>query len=139
MTDCNLHTIVRLPNSVFQPYASVATNLLFFTKGSPTKEVWYWEHKLPEGQKAYSKTKPIKVSEFDNIKEWWKNREENEQAWKVDIATIKENGWNLDIKNPHKEEEEEIHSSAELLEMLHSSFQKSEELLEQLKKELVHG
>ncbi len=139
LTDCNLHTIVRLPNSVFQPYASVATNLLFFTKGSPTKEVWYWEHKLPEGQKAYSKTKPIKVSEFDNIKEWWKNREENEQAWKVDIATIKENGWNLDIKNPHKEEEEEIHSSAELLEMLHSSFQKSEELLEQLKRELVHG
>ncbi len=139
LTECNLHTIVRLPNSVFQPYASVATNLLFFTKGAPTKEVWYWEHKLPEGQKAYSKTKPIKLSEFDTIKEWWNNREENEQAWKVGIETIKANGYNLDIKNPHKEEEEVVHSSAELLEMLHSSFAKSEELLSKLKKELANG
>ncbi|MBD3315928.1 MAG: N-6 DNA methylase, partial [Chitinivibrionales bacterium] len=54
LESCNLHTIVRLPNSVFQPYASVATNLLFFTKGTPTKEIWYWEHKLPEGVKSYS-------------------------------------------------------------------------------------
>ena len=138
LTDCNLHTIVRLPNSVFQPYASVATNLLFFTKGTPTKEIWYYEHQLPEGQKAYSKTKPIKISEFDTLKEWWKNKEENEQAWKVDIETIKNNVFNLDIKNPHKKEEEEIHTSAELLNMLHKSFAKSDELLNQLKNELVN-
>ena len=67
---CNINTIVRLPNSVFQPYASVATNLLFFTKGEPTKEIWYWEHHLPEGQKSYSKTKPIQKSEFDSLKAW---------------------------------------------------------------------
>jgi len=133
---CNLHTIVRLPNSVFQPYASVATNLLFFTKGTPTKEIWYYEHKLPITQKAYSKTKPIKISEFDSLKEWWINREENEQAWKVDIKTIKENGFNLDIKNPYKKEEEEIYSSSELLDMLHKSFAKSDKLLNKLKKEL---
>ena len=139
LTDCNLHTIVRLPNSVFQPYASVATNLLFFTKGTPTKEVWYWEHKLPEGQKAYSKTKPIKTSEFESLKQWWDTREENEQAWRVDIETIRENGWNLDIKNPHKEEEEEVYSSAQLLDMLHRSFAKSEELLSVLKRELSDG
>lgn len=139
LTDCNLHTIVRLPNSVFQPYASVATNLLFFTKGEPTKEVWYYEHKLPEGQKAYSKTKPIKLSEFDTLKAWWNNREENEQAWRVDIESIRENGWNLDIKNPHKEEDEVLYSSAELLEMLHGSFQKSDELLKKLKSELTDG
>lgn len=137
LTDCNLHTIVRLPNSVFQPYASVATNLLFFTKGEPTKEVWYYEHKLPEGQKAYSKTKPIKLSEFDPLKAWWETREENEQAWRVDIETIRGSGWNLDIKNPHKEEKEEIFSSSQLLEMLHNSFAKSDELLTQLKKELA--
>ena len=65
LEDCNLHTIIRLPNSVFQPYASVATNLLFFTKGEPTKNVWYYEHKLPESYKAYSKTKPIQLAEFD--------------------------------------------------------------------------
>jgi type I restriction enzyme M protein len=136
LEDCNLHTIVRLPNSVFQPYASVATNLLFFTKGTPTKEVWHYEHKLPEGQKAYSKTKPIKLSEFDTLKSWWENREENELAWKVDIDTIKNNGYNLDIKNPHQEEEEEIHTSSELLEILHNSFAKSDDLLKQLKSEL---
>jgi len=136
LTDCNLQTIVRLPKYVLQPYASVATNLLFFTKGTPTKEIWYYEHKLPEGQKSYSKTKPIKISEFDSLKQWWNNREENEKAWKVDISTIKDNGYNLDIKNPHKGEEEEIHSSSELLDMLHNSFMKSDELLNQLKNEL---
>lgn len=137
LTDCNLHTIVRLPNSVFQPYASVATNLLFFTKGTATKEIWYYEHKLPPTQKAYSKTRPIKISEFDPLKEWWSDRKENEQAWRVDIQTIKDNGFNLDIKNPHKEEEEELHTSSELLDMLHKSFSKSEELLNELKKELL--
>lgn len=133
LTDCNLHTIIRLPNSVFQPYASVATNLLFFTKGTPTKEVWYFEHKLPEGQKAYSKTRPIKISEFELIKQWWSDKKENEQAWKVDIQTIQDNGFNLDIKNPHKEQEEAIHTSAELLDMLHTSFTKSDKLLNKLK------
>lgn len=137
LEDCNLHTIVRLPNSVFQPYASVATNLLFFTKGEPTQNIWYYEHKLPEGYKAYSKTKPIQLAEFDTLKSWWTNREANEQAWQVDINTIKANGYNLDIKNPHKPEEEKQHSSTELLDLLHQSFAKGDQLLEQLRKELV--
>jgi len=137
LDDCNLHTIVRLPNSVFQPYASVATNLLFFEKGNPTKQIWYYEHQLPEGQKSYSKTKPIKVSEFEPLKKWWKKRKENEQAWKVSIKTIAENGYNLDIKNPHRKEEEKQYSSRELLDMLHASFKKSDELLNKLKKELA--
>jgi len=136
LVTCNLHTIVRLPNSVFQPYASVATNLLFFEKGKPTKEIWYWEHKLPQGYKAYSKTKPIRKEEFDTLKKWWNKREENEQAWKVSIEEISKNGYNLDIKNPHIPEEEQTYSSAELLDMLHESFQKSETLLNELKKEL---
>jgi len=136
MENCNLHTIVRLPNSVFQPYASVATNLLFFEKGKPTKEIWYWEHKLPEGAKAYNKTKPIQKSEFDGLKKWWNKRKGNEQAWKVPIDTIKANGYNLDIKNPHTPEEEQEYSSEELLKMLHESFSTSEELLGKLKKEL---
>jgi len=135
---CNLHTIVRLPNSVFQPYASVATNLLFFEKGKPTKEIWYWEHKLPEGVKAYSKTKPIQKKEFEQLKKWWKKRKENEQAWKVSIKTIVENGYNLDVKNPHIPEEEHTYSSMELLDMLHKSSRKSDELLEKLKKEIVN-
>lgn len=137
LEDCNLHTIIRLPNSVFQPYASVATNLLFFTKGESTQNVWYWEHKLPVGYKAYSKTKPIQFAEFDQLKQWWNKREENEQAWQVDIKIIKGNGYNLDIKNPHQREEEKQYSSAELLDLLHHSFAKGDQLLEQLRKELV--
>jgi type I restriction enzyme M protein len=135
---CNLHTVIRLPNSVFQPYASVATNLLFFTKGEPTKEIWYYEHKLPEGVKAYSKTKPIQKSEFEGLKKWWNEREENEQAWKVPVKTLEENGFNLDIKNPHLAETEKASSSRELLSMLHDSFRKSDELLEKLKQELIN-
>lgn len=136
LEQCNVHTIVRLPNSVFQPYASVATNLLFFTKGEPTKEIWYWEHKLPDGQKSYSKTKPIQKSEFDSLKAWWGNRSENEQAWKVGIDTLKGNGFNLDIKNPFVKEEEVTHTTAELLDLLSQSFRKSDELIEELKKSL---
>ncbi len=136
LEDCNLHTIVRLPSSVFQPYASVATNLLFFTKGEPTKKVWYYQHKLPEGYKAYSKTKPIQQNEFDGLKLWWHNREGNEQAWQVGIDTIKASGYNLDIKNPHQPEEERRHTSTELLDMLHQSFMKGDDLLAQLRKEL---
>lgn len=133
---CNLHTIVRLPNSVFQPYASVATNLLFFTKGKPTKEIWYWEHKLPDGYKAYSKNKPIQKNEFDNLRKWWNERKENDNAWKVPISKLEENGFNLDIKNPHVAEKEHTYSSTELLSILHDSFKKSDELLSKLKMEL---
>lgn len=131
--ECNLHTIIRLPNSVFQPYATVATNLLFFTKGEPTKEVWYYEHRLPEEQKAYSKTRPIKIKEFEPIKKWWNDRKESDISWKVDMQTIKERKYDLDIKNPTKKEEEIIHSSAELMQMLDKSFSKNHDLLSQIK------
>ena len=136
LEDCNLRTIIRLPNSVFQPYASAATNLLFFSKGEPTKKVWYFEHKLPEAYKAYSKTKPIQLAEFDSLKKWWKKRQATKQAWQVDIKTIKANGYNLDIKNPHQPKEEKQYSSAELLYLLHQSFAKGDDLLEQLRTEL---
>ena len=136
LEDCNLHTIIRLPNSVFQPYATVATNLLFFTKGSPTKEIWYYEHRLPENQKAYSKTKPIQVKEFEPIRAWWNNRTESDVAWKVDISTIIERNYDLDIKNPHKIEETHEYTSQELLSLLNESFAKSQALLSQLKEAL---
>jgi type I restriction enzyme M protein len=136
LEDCNLHTIVRLPNSVFQPYASVATNLLFFTKGEPTKNVWYYQHKVPVGIKSYSKTKPIQLSEFDDLKTWWNNRESSDVAWCENIESIKANGYDLDIKNPHQPEEEKQNTSSELLDLLHASFAKGDELLDQLRKEL---
>jgi len=133
LEECNLHTIIRLPNSVFQPYATVATNLLFFTKGTPTKEVWYYEHRLPEGQKAYNKTKPIQAKEFNPIKDWWNDRKESSIAWKVPIQMIIDRNYDLDIKNPTKQEEAQEYNSTELMEMLHTSFDKSNALLNQLK------
>jgi type I restriction enzyme M protein len=106
MEECNLHTIVRLPNSVFKPYASIGTNLLFFEKGQPTKDIWFWEHRVPEGQKAYSMTKPIRFEHLEGCIDWWcgakrKGREETPQAWKVTAEEVKARGYNLDIKNPH--------------------------------------
>jgi len=101
LTECNLHTVVRLPNGVFNPYTGIKTNLLFFTKGTPTREVWYYEHPYPEGAKSYNKTKPMRIEEFAPEKAWWENREESEQAWKVSVEQIKANGYNLDIKNPN--------------------------------------
>ena len=101
MRECDLHTIVRLPKGVFAPYTSIKTNVLFFEKGRSTKEVWYYEHPYPEGYKSYSKTKPMRISEFDVEKAWWDNREENDQAWKVSIEDIRERGFNLDISNPN--------------------------------------
>ena len=101
LEECNLHTIVRLPKSVFAPYTSISTNVLFLTKGEPTKHIWYYEHPLPEGVKAYNKTKPMRIAEFDTEKAWWEKRKETEQAWKVPIKDIIERNYNLDIKNPN--------------------------------------
>ena len=106
MEECNLHTIVRLPNSVFKPYASIGTNLLFFEKGEPTKEVWFYEHRVPDSQKAYSMTRPIRIEHFEPCADWWggakrKGREPNEVAWKVTLDEVKARGYNLDFKNPH--------------------------------------
>jgi type I restriction enzyme M protein len=106
MEECNLHTIVRLPNSVFKPYAGIGTNLLFFEKGSPTKDIWFYEHRVPDAQKAYSMTKPIRIEHLKPCVDWWggakrKGRVETEVAWRVTADEVKARGYNLDIKNPH--------------------------------------
>lgn len=106
MEECNLHTIVRLPNSVFKPYASIGTNLLFFEKGGPTKDIWFYEHRVPTDQKAYSMTRPIRIEHLKPCVDWWggakrKSRVETEAAWKVTADEVKARGYNLDFKNPH--------------------------------------
>ena len=101
LSACNLHTIVRLPKGVFNPYTGINTNLLFFTKGQPTQDVWYFEHPTPPDRKNYSKTRPIEIAEFDLEKAWWQNRVENDYAWKVSIDEIRARNFNLDIKNPN--------------------------------------
>ncbi|HIF9312872.1 TPA: N-6 DNA methylase [Photobacterium damselae] len=137
--ECNLHTIVRLPNGVFNPYTGIKTNILFFTKGKPTKEVWFYEHPYPEGVKNYSKTKPMKFEEFQQEIDWWGNeadgfaaRVENEHAWKVSIEEIIERNFNLDIKNPHQDEVI-AHDPQELLASYQQQQQEIAELRNQLK------
>lgn len=97
MEACSLHTIIRLPNGVFNPYTGIKTNLLFFTKGKPTETIWYYEHPYPEGYKSYSKTKPLTLKEFQAERQWWGKEEngfadrvESERAWKVDFKSRKQ-------------------------------------------------
>src|SRR5437870_13210170 len=100
LKEFNLHTIVRLPNGVFAPYTGIPTNLLFFDRSGPSKEIWYYEQPLPEGRKNYTKTAPIQFEEFAGVISWWNNRKENDRAWKVPAAEILSTGCNLDRKNP---------------------------------------
>jgi type I restriction enzyme M protein len=104
LKEFNLHTIVRLPNGVFAPYTGIPTNVLFFDRSGPTREVWYYEQPLPEGRKNYTKTAPIQFEEFAGVVAWWNKREENERAWKVSAAELLANGCNLDRKNPRAKE-----------------------------------
>ena len=131
----NLHTIIRLPNGVFAPYTDIKTNLLFFNKGGPTKDVWYYEHPLPEGYKKYTKTKPIRHEEFEAVKTWWRNRQENTYAWKVSAEDIINNNYNLDIKNPYRDEEQ-YESPEDLLVKYRESVSDVQQVRDQLKAQL---
>lgn len=133
LDEFNLHTIVRLPNGVFAPYTNINTNLLFFEKGQPTKEIWFFEHPLPEGYKNYTKTKPITIEEFQIEKDWWKNREENECAWKVTIDEIKGRNYNLDFKNPNKTDTSVEISTQEIIERIEENLIISQKLINDIK------
>ena len=106
LKECNLHTIVRLPQGVFAPYTQIPANLLFFEKTGPTRDIWFYEIPTPDGRRGYTKTKPIRFEEFDDCVLWWggrdrQGREEGERSWKVPVDSVKTNGFNLDIANPH--------------------------------------
>lgn len=128
LQECNLHTILRLPKGVFR----VATNILFFDKGTPTTEIWFYEHQVGYGTKTYSKTKPIRFQDLNPERNWWNNREESDFAWKVSIEEIVNNNFNIDFKNPLKNEEEVL-SSSEYMSYLESTFNASKILLENMK------
>jgi len=109
--ECNLHTVVQLPNSVFKPYASIVTSILFFEKGTPTQDVWFYEHTVPSSQKAYSKSRPIKREYLQPIVEWWggadrAGRVENDFAWKMSYEELAARSFNLDVRNPNSSNED---------------------------------
>ncbi|MGI6556223.1 MAG: type I restriction-modification system subunit M [Pseudoramibacter sp.] len=113
LTEFNLHTVVRMPGSVFSPYTSITTNILFFDRTGPTKKTWFYRLDMPEGYKHFSKTKPMKSEHFDPVRAWWDDRQviedEDTETFKSQCYTaaeIAENGYNLDLCGyPHEEEE----------------------------------
>lgn len=111
LNEFNLHTVIRLPHSVFAPYTSITTNILFFDKTEPTKETWFYRMDMPQGYKNFSKTKPIKLEHLDEVANWWDNREEInidgfDKAKKYTVEEIKALGYNLDLCGFPKMEEE---------------------------------
>ena len=104
LKEFNLHTIVRLPEGVFAPYTGIPTNLMFFDRTGPTREIWYYAIPPREGGGRYSKSKPMQFEEFANCLAWWTNRQENEYAWKVNVPEIVSSGYNLDRRNPNAKE-----------------------------------
>lgn len=112
LSEFNLHTIIRLPGSVFSPYTSITTNILFFDRTGSTTETWYYRLDMPEGYKHFSKTKPMKLEHFDPVIEWWNNRQEInidgfDKAKKYTVKQLTDDfGYNLDLCGyPHEEEE----------------------------------
>jgi len=141
LEEFNLHTIVRLPKGVFAPYTSINTNILFFEKGGPTKDVWFFEHPYPEGYKSYSRRNPLTIQEFDLEKKWWggktrRARKTTENAWKVSAKELAGRNYNLDCKNPH-EVEVNHGDPKELMAEYHAIAKQLKEAQESLKKELM--
>ena len=136
LTECNLNTVVRLPDGVFEPYTAIPSNLLFFEKTGRTKQVWFYEIPPPEGRKKYSKTKPMRFEEFAGCQAWWNKRKENERAWRMPIAEIEASGFNLDMRNPHGPEDLAHRPPGELLEELIETEHEILGLLEELKNEI---
>lgn len=148
MEECNLHTIIRLPGSIFAPYTSIATNLLFFDKTGPTEEIWFYRMDLPEGYKAFSKTKPVELKHMENIIKWWNEREEIKdvkidesltETWKskkYSIDDIINLNYNLD-QCGYPVEEEVILSPKETIDNFISKRETLEKLLDEQLEEII--
>ena len=147
LTNFNLHTIVRLPKGVFAPYTKIPTNVLFFDRAHPTKEIWFYEIPLPEGKKNYTKTKPMQLKEFSDCIEWFHpiaERQENERAWKVNVKNIlkydeegKVTSVNLDIKNPNSVEILERQPPMEIADSIIRKETSILELMEEVRSECL--
>jgi type I restriction enzyme M protein len=132
LSECNLHTVVRLPDGVFEPYTPIPTNLLFFDKTGRTKEIWFYEVLPPEGRKKYSKTRPMRFEEFAECQVWWPKRAENKRAWRVLAADVAANDYNLDLRNPNRANDLSHRPPDELLTELLSTEREILALLEKV-------
>lgn len=144
LAECDLHTIVRLPPGVFAPYTPIPTNLLFFDRTGPTKDVWFYELPPPEGRKNYSKTNPLQFDEFGECQRWWGGRTragrgENERAWRVGIGAVKSANCDLDRKNPSRLDDLSHQPPEKLVADLLDKEQRIAELLREIQAELARG
>jgi type I restriction enzyme M protein len=143
LAECSLHTVVRLPSGVFAPYTDIPSNLLFFEKTGPTREVWFYEIAPPEGRKKYSKTRPLRNEEFKECQDWWggqtrDGRVETERAWRVPIGEIEQDGrFDLDRKNPSRADDLAHRPPVELVTELLETERKITQLLEEIQAELL--
>lgn len=140
--ECNVHTIIRLPPGVFAPYTPIPTNLVFFDKTGPTQEVWFYDQPLPEGRKGYSKTRPIQFEEFGACQAWWggrtrEDRVETDRAWRVSIAEIEADGFNLDRKNPRRPDDPSHRRPADLVAELIAMETELSDLLQAIQADLA--
>jgi type I restriction enzyme M protein len=136
LTECNLHTVVRLPDGAFAPYTDIPSNVLFFDKSGPTKDVWYYEIPPPVGRKKYSKTKPMQFDEFADCQAWWADRVENARAWRVPISDLDSTDYNLDLRNPNRADDLAHRPPAELLAELVETETSILKLLQELQAEV---
>ncbi len=143
LTEFNLHTIIRLPETVFEPYTTIATNILFFDKTKPTKDIWYYQMKVSERLRGatraknpkYTKSNPISYEDFVDIISWSKKKKENENSWKVSVNDIKD--FNLDVKNPNDKDETIDLAPHELIDNILKDEEKTLSLLREVK-ELIN-
>lgn len=140
LNECNLHTVVRLPNGVFNPYTGIKTNVLFFRKGKPTETIWFYEHPYPEGYKNYSKTRPMRFEEFKTERAWWGSedndfakRKETENAWKIDFKREKKDA--LAKAKPHYKNQAKFEKERDDLNLqIKGLIQDNKEIQRQIKK-----
>jgi len=135
----NLHTIVRLPNGVFAPYTGIPTNLLFFQRDGPTKDIWYYELPLPEGRNQYTKTKPLQDAEFDECRGLWDKRSETEHSWIVPAGQVVQTNYNVDIKNPARADALRLAPPDELATSIANSETRILEIMQQIRALLADG
>lgn len=123
LSNFNLNTIVRFPKGVFEPYTDIETNLLFFDSTSKTENIWYYQVPPPEGKKNFSKTIPLEHSALNDLRDWFKNKIENELAWRVSVESLDWKELNLDIKNPNGFDESENHDTKSVLKLLQKNLE----------------
>jgi len=113
LTECNVHTVIKLPRNTFAPYTNIPANILIFEKTGPTKDIWFYQMNTRKGLKTYSKTDPLTFEDFSDVLDWYQNKNKNKNSWNVKMDDITD--YNLDVPNPYKEKEKVLESPEKIL------------------------